>query len=68
MAAGHTRGVARGDHPMRTPFYGVLLVVTAMLGATLVSAAGPTWLRVVVYVLAVPAALIGFVMTFRDYS
>ena len=53
---------------MPTPFYGVLLVVTAMVGATLVSAAGPTWLRVIVYVLAVPAALIGFVMTFRDYS
>lgn len=53
---------------MRTPFYGVLLIVAAMVGATLASVAGPTWLRVLVYVLAAPAALIGFVMTFRDYS
>lgn len=53
---------------MRTPFYGVLLIVAAMVGSTLATVAGPTWLRVVVYVVAVPAALAGFVMTFRDYS
>lgn len=64
----HTRGVARGEHPMRTPFYGVLLIVAAMVGSTLATVAGPTWLRVIVYVVAVPAVLAGFVMTFRDYS
>lgn len=53
---------------MRTPFYGVLLVVAAMVGSTLATVAGPPWLRIVVYVLAVPAGLVGFVMTFRDYS
>ena len=53
---------------MRTPFYGVLLIVAAMVGSTLASVTGPTWLRVVVYILAAPAALVGFVMTFRDYN
>ena len=60
--------MARGDHPMRTPFYGVLLIVAAMVVSTLASVTGPTWLRVVVYILAAPAALVGFVMTFRDYN
>jgi hypothetical protein len=53
---------------MRTPFYGVLLIVAAMVGSTVATVDGPAWLRVVVYVVSVPAALVGFVMTFRDYS
>ncbi|MEO6880779.1 MAG: hypothetical protein ABI181_07510 [Mycobacteriaceae bacterium] len=60
--------MARGDHPMRTPFYGVLLIAGAMVGATVAQAQAPLWLQVVVYVVAVPAALVGFVLTLRDYG
>jgi hypothetical protein len=28
--------MARGDHPMRTPVYGALLIAAAMIGSTLV--------------------------------
>jgi UDP-N-acetylmuramyl pentapeptide phosphotransferase/UDP-N-acetylglucosamine-1-phosphate transferase len=63
--------MARGDHPMRTPVYGGLLIAAAMVGATLVVAAGtrlPGWLRAVLLVLALLAALAGWLMTFRDLS
>ncbi|KAF0846026.1 hypothetical protein [Nocardia caishijiensis] len=56
------------DREQRTPFYGVVLILAA-LGATMaVTFAGPTWLRVVVYLFMVVAILVGGVMTFRDYS
>ena len=64
-------GVARGDHPMRTPVYGAMLVATAMVGATLLVYQGqhlPGWLRASLLVLAVPVALAGWLMTFRDLS
>ena len=35
--------MARGDHPMRTPLYGGLLIATAMIGATLAVAYGAGW-------------------------
>ena len=58
-----------GDHPMRTPVYGGLLIVGAMLGATAVWQGGlPTWPRNVLLVVALIAALAGWLMTFRDLS
>jgi len=61
--------MGRGDHPMRTPVYGGLLIVGAMLGATVVWQAGlPVWLRDVLMVAALVAAFAGWLMTFRDLS
>jgi hypothetical protein len=63
--------MARGDHPMRTPVYGGLLIAAAMVGSTLVVAAGagwPGWLRAVLLVLALLTAMAGWLMTFRDLS
>jgi UDP-N-acetylmuramyl pentapeptide phosphotransferase/UDP-N-acetylglucosamine-1-phosphate transferase len=61
--------VARGDHPMRTPVYGGLLIVAAMVGATLAwQHVGIVWLRDALLVLALVAALAGWIMTFRDLS
>ena len=61
--------MARGDHPMRTPAYGGLLVVAAMVGATLVVRSGadwPGWVRPVVIAVAVVAILVGALLTLRD--
>jgi hypothetical protein len=54
---------------MRTPVYGGLLIAVAMIGATLVVAWGgawPGWLRTALLVLALPTAIAGWLMTFRD--
>ena len=61
--------MARGDHPMRTPAYGGLLIAAAMIGATLAVSGGrswPGWARVVVYAVAVVAILAGALLTLRD--
>ena len=49
--------------------YGALLIVAAMVGATLVweSSLGG-WLRTSLLILAVPVALTGGILTFRDLS
>jgi UDP-N-acetylmuramyl pentapeptide phosphotransferase/UDP-N-acetylglucosamine-1-phosphate transferase len=61
--------MARGDHPMRTPVYGGLLIVAAMVGATVVWTSGiPGWLTAVLLVVALGAALTGWLMTFRDLT
>jgi UDP-N-acetylmuramyl pentapeptide phosphotransferase/UDP-N-acetylglucosamine-1-phosphate transferase len=61
--------VARGDHPRRTPVYGGLLIVAAMVGATVVWTADlPGWLTTAALLLALVAALAGWLMTFRDLS
>lgn len=61
--------VARGEHPERTPVYGGIMIVTAMVVATVVTAAGvPAAVRITVYLLALVAALVGIVLTFRDYG
>jgi UDP-N-acetylmuramyl pentapeptide phosphotransferase/UDP-N-acetylglucosamine-1-phosphate transferase len=61
--------VARGEHPERTPVYGGALMVGAMVVATVVTAVGvPAWVRIAVYLVALVAALVGFVLTFRDYG
>jgi hypothetical protein len=45
------------------------MIVTAMIVATVVTAAGvPTGARIAVYLLCLAAALTGIVLTFRDYS
>lgn len=59
--------VARGEHRERTPLYGVLMMIGAMVAATLAyTLSPPMWLRLTVYIVAVPVALGGFVFTFRD--
>jgi UDP-N-acetylmuramyl pentapeptide phosphotransferase/UDP-N-acetylglucosamine-1-phosphate transferase len=61
--------MARGDHPMRTPVYGGLLIVAAMVGSTLVWQSHlPAWLRDALLVVALVAAVSGWLMTFRDLS
>lgn len=60
--------MSRGEHPQRTPFYGVCLLIAAFLAVWLASSIHITWLSVAIYVLAAIAAGVGFVMTFRDYS
>jgi UDP-N-acetylmuramyl pentapeptide phosphotransferase/UDP-N-acetylglucosamine-1-phosphate transferase len=61
--------MARGDHPMRTPVYGGLLIVAAMVGATLVWVNDvPGWLTVALLLVALAMALAGWLMTFRDLT
>jgi UDP-N-acetylmuramyl pentapeptide phosphotransferase/UDP-N-acetylglucosamine-1-phosphate transferase len=62
--------VARGDHPERTPLYGALLIVAAMLAGLAVQdwTHPPTALRVAVLVLALVAAIVGVGMTLRDLT
>lgn len=57
-----------GEHPERTPAYGVVMIIVALGAATTVSFVGPAWLRIVVYVSAVVVIAVGFVLTLRDYS
>jgi UDP-N-acetylmuramyl pentapeptide phosphotransferase/UDP-N-acetylglucosamine-1-phosphate transferase len=67
--AGDSGGMARGDHPRRTPVYGGLLIAAAMVGATLVVAGGsgwPGWARAALLLLALVAAVAGWLLTFRD--
>lgn len=61
----YTGVMGLGDHPMRTPFYGVLLVVAA-LGLVWLAASTTGWLAGFGYVLAVVVGAFGFVMTLRD--
>lgn len=60
--------MAGGDHPQRTPCYGVCLLSGAFLSCWLASSIHILWLSIGIYVLAAIAAIIGSVMTFRDYS
>jgi ABC-type phosphate transport system permease subunit len=62
-------GLGRGEHPERTPVYGGALMVGAMVVSTVVTlVAVPVGVRVGVYLVSLVAALVGFVLTFRDYS
>jgi uncharacterized membrane-anchored protein len=60
--------VGLGDHPRRTPFYGVLLVIAAVLLVWLAASVHIAWLAGMGYFLAVALGAIGFVMTLRDYD
>lgn len=55
-----------GEHPQRTPFYGVLLVIAAVLASWLVASTLVGWHAAVGYFLALAIGAVGFVMTFRD--
>ena len=68
MPAGIDVIVGLGDHPRRTPFYGVLLVVAACVLVWLAASAHTAWLAGPGYFLAVVVGAIGFVMTLRDYD
>ncbi|WP_169815530.1 hypothetical protein [Nocardia inohanensis] len=57
-----------GRHPKRTPFYGVLMLLFVMISGLWVRDLSVTWLRIVLFIALFAIALIGFVMTFRDYS
>jgi len=56
------------DREQRTPFYGVVMIFVALGASMAVSYYGPTWFRVMVYILTVIVIMVGGVMTFRDYS
>jgi hypothetical protein len=62
--------MARGDHPLRTVGYGVLLMIGAMLLGTLVGiwTHPPVALRNVVYVVCVLMAVVGLFLSLRDLS
>jgi hypothetical protein len=56
---------------MRTPVYGALMIISAMIGATLVVSYGeglPGWLHGALLVTAIPIAFAGWLMTFRDLT
>ncbi|MBF6172206.1 hypothetical protein [Nocardia blacklockiae] len=57
-----------GRHPKRTPFYGTVLMLTAMISGLWVQDIPWLALRVVVYIALFLIAAAGFLMTFRDYS
>lgn len=53
---------------MRTPFYGAVLIVAAMMAGLAVTywTHPPTAVRTVVLIVALLTAITGFVMTLRD--
>ncbi len=64
--AGYARHM--GDHPQRTPFYGTVMMLAAMISGLWVADLPWVALRVVAYLALLVVALTGFLMTFRDYS
>ena len=60
--------MARGDHPMRTPFYGALLIVAGMLVGVAVTywTHPPTAIRWIVLGVCLVAWIVGTGMTLRD--
>lgn len=61
--------MARGEHPERTPLYGGLLIVAAMVVSVVVTMiSAPTAVRIPVYLVSLVAALFGALLTLRDYS
>ncbi|WP_280269554.1 hypothetical protein [Nocardia wallacei] len=57
-----------GKHPKRTPFYGTLMMLTAMISGLWVHYLPAPPLRVIAYIALFVLAAAGFLMTFRDYS
>lgn len=61
--------MARGEHPERTPLYGGLLVIAAMVVSAIVTVTdAPLPVRVPVYLVSLVAGLVGALLTLRDYS
>ncbi|MCE5289380.1 MAG: hypothetical protein LLG14_09055 [Nocardiaceae bacterium] len=58
-----------GKHPQRTPFYGVLLNLGAYYSIYWAySEPRPLWVHILHWVIVIPIAIVGTIMTFRDYS
>lgn len=54
---------------MRTPVYGALLIIGAVLGSIAVwEGSEPAWLRNCLMIVALLVAFTGWLMTFRDLS
>lgn len=61
--------MARGDHPQRTPFYGVALMIGVMVGAFFTATADvPASVSTPVYAVCVVVGILGGALTYRDYS
>lgn len=67
-SSGNAVAVARGEHPQRTPFYGVCLLIAAFGMCVLASMAQPVWVSALIWIGAAAVAMVGFVMSFRDYD
>lgn len=65
---GNAGTMARGEHPQRTPFYGVCLMIGAFGICGLAPIAHPGWVAALIWIGAAAVAMVGFVMTFRDYD
>lgn len=57
-----------GQHPQRTPFYGVLMLLTVMISGLWVRDLPWPAVQVAAWIALFVIAVVGFVMTFRDYS
>ncbi|MEV6066306.1 hypothetical protein AB0L82_07130 [Nocardia sp. NPDC052001] len=57
-----------GQHPQRTPFYGVLMLLTVMITGLWVRDLPWLGVRIVLWIALFVMAIAGFLMTFRDYS
>lgn len=65
----HTGDIAIGEHPQRTPFYGIVILVGVMVLATIVAMVGaPAAVQVAVYIFAAALAILGGALTLRDLS
>jgi UDP-N-acetylmuramyl pentapeptide phosphotransferase/UDP-N-acetylglucosamine-1-phosphate transferase len=61
--------MARGEHPERTPLYGGLMIICAMVVSAVVTVTGtPVAVRIPVYLISLIAGLFGALLTLRDYS
>ena len=68
LGAGYPLGMARGEHPQRTVFYGACLLAAAFLSCWLAARVHIGWVSALIYLGAAVAACIGVVMTLRDYG
>ena len=60
---GYPLGMARGEHPQRTVFYGACLLAAAFLSCWVAAR-----VSALIYVAAAIAMCVGLVMTLRDYG
>lgn len=57
-----------GEHPQRTPFYGAVMLLAVLFAGLWVHNLPNVALQAIVYIVLFAIAIVGFVMTFRDYS
>ncbi|GAA4804705.1 hypothetical protein [Tomitella cavernea] len=61
--------MARGDHPQRTPFYGIAMMIGVMVvGAVVATTDVGKAVQIPVYTVLFIIGVLGAAMTFRDYS